>query len=110
MENLHVGDLVLITGPSHYEKAKVISIHPKTRVATLDNQMRITQDFENAIKTSNKAEPWDEEKFEFLHANSLFKANAETLIRYKDQLPEEAIVSINKKLEKWLNKYNLKRI
>ena len=57
-----------------------------------------------------KAEPWDEGKFEYLHALSLFGSNIRTLLGYKDQLPAEAIIAINNKLEKWLNKYNIKRI
>ena len=107
---LQVGDLVLITGPAHYEKATVIKVDKKTGMVTLDNQMQITQNYENISKTKMKAEPFDQEKLDFLHANSLFDANIRTLLRYKDQLPKEAIVSINSRLEKWLQKYSLRRI
>lgn len=109
-ERLKVGDPVLITGPFHYEKAIVIDINKKSGVLTLDNQIRITQNFEVLSKTSMKAEPFDQEKMDFLHANSLFEANMKTLIRYKEDLPKEAIITINSKLEKWLQKYNIKRI
>lgn len=107
---LQVGDFVLITGPAHYEKATVIQVDKKTGAVTLDNQMQITQSFDNISKTLMKAEPFDQEKLDFLHANSLFDVNMRTFLRYKDQLPKEAIVSINSKLEKWLQKYNIKRI
>lgn len=110
MKKLQIDDLVLVTGPAHHEKAKVIKVDKKTGIVTLDNNMQITQDYNNVSRTQMTAEPWDEDKFEFLHANSLFEANIRTFLRYKDQLPEEAIISINKKLEKWLQKYNIKRI
>ncbi len=107
---LQVGDFVLVTGPSHYEKATVIKVDKKTGVVTLDNQMQITQGFDNISRTQMKAEPFDQEKLDFLHANSLFEANIRTFLRYKDELPREAIVTINSRLEKWLQKYNIKRI
>lgn len=107
---LQVGDPVLVTGPAHYEKATVIKVDKKTGVVTLDNQMQITQSFDNLSRTQMKAELFNQEKMDFLHANSLFEANIRTFLRYKDQLPKEAIVSINHKLEKWLAKYNINRI
>ena len=110
LKKLQVDDLVLVTGPSHHEKAKVIQVDKKTGVVTLDNQMQITHDYNNISKTQMKAEPWDEGKFEYLHALGLFGSNIRTLLGYKDQLPAEAIIAINNKLEKWLNKYNIKRI
>lgn len=110
LKKLQVDDLVLVTGPSHHEKAKVIKVDKKTGVVTLDNQMQITHDYNNISKTQMKAEPWDEDKFEYLHALGLFGSNIRTLLRYKDKLPAEAIITINNKLEKWLNKYNIKRI
>ena len=110
MEKLQVGDPVLVTGPAHYEKAMVIKVDKKTNIVTLDNQMQITHDYKNITRTQMKAEPFDQEKLDFLHANSLFEANIRTFLRYKEQLPKEAIVSINQRLEKWLVKYNIKRI
>lgn len=109
-QSLKLNDLVLVTGHAHYEKAKVIKVDSKTGIVTLDNQMQITQDYMNVSKTQMKAEPWDEEKFEYLHASQLFNMNLNTLMRQKDQLPSDALVSINHKLEKWISKYNLKRI
>lgn len=105
---LKEGDAVLVTGPSHYEKAKVIKVE-KNKV-TLDNQMVITHDYENIVKTQMKAEPWDQEKYDQLHASAFFDSNLRTLLRYKADLPKDAIVTINAKVEKWLNKFNLKRI
>ena len=105
---LKEGEVVLVTGPAHYEKATVIKVE-KNKV-TLDNQMQITHEFENLTKTQMKAEPWDQEKFDFLHAKAFFETNLRTLIKYKNDLPEEAVISINNKLEKWINKFNLKRI
>lgn len=110
MKKLQLDDLVLITGPAHYEKAKVVKVDRKTGVITLDNQMQITQDYKNITRTQMKAEPWDEGKFEFLHANSLFEANLRTLVQHKTHLQPEAIISINNRLEKWIQKYNLKKI
>ena len=107
---LQIGDFVLVTGPSHYEKATVIKVDKKTGAVTLDNQMQITQKFENLSKTQMKAEPFDQEKFDFLHANSLLEANIRTFLRYKDELPKEAIIMINSRVEKWMQKYNIKRI
>jgi len=107
---LQIGDPVLVTGPFHYEKAVVIEIDKKTGALILDNHMRITQNFDNLSKTQMKAEPFDQDKLDFLHANSLFDSNINTLLKYKEDLPKEAIISINSKLEKWLKKYNIKRI
>ena len=110
MKKLQIDDPVLVTGPAHHEKAKVIKVDKKTGIVTLDNQMQITHDYNNISRTHMKAEPWDENKFEYLHANTLFESNIRTFLRYKDQLPPEAIITINTKLKKWLTKYNLKRI
>lgn len=110
MKKLQIDDPVLVIGPAHHEKAKVIKVDKKTGVVTLDNQMQITHDYNNVSRTQMKAEPWDEDKFEYLHAHALFESNIRTFLRYKDQLPAEAIITINNKLEKWLNKYNIKRI
>lgn len=110
LKKLQIDDLVLVTGPSHHEKAKVIKVDKKTGIVTLDNQMQITHDYNNISKTQMKAEPWDESKFEYLHARSLFGSNIRALLGYMDQLPAEAIITINNKLEKWLNKYHIKRI
>ena len=110
LKKLQIDDPVLVTGPSHYEKAKVIKVDKKTGVVTLDNQMQITYDYNNVSRTQMKAEPWDETKFEYLHSHALLRSNLRTFLRYMDQLPAEAVIIINNKLEKWLNKYNIKRI
>ena len=110
MKKLQIDDPVLVIGPAHHEKAKVIKVDKKTGVVTLDNNMQITHDYNNVSKTQMKAEPLDEDKFEYLRAHALFESNIRTFLRYRDQLPAKAIITINNKLEKWLNKYNIKRI
>lgn len=107
---LQVDDFVLITGPSHYEKAKVINIDKKTGVVTLDNQMKITQNFENLSKTQMKAEPFDQDKYDYLHANSRLETNMNIILRGKSRLPKEILISINSRIEKWIQKYELKKI
>lgn len=107
---LQVGDPILISGPSHYEKAIIVKIDKSSGIITLDNQMRIDREYNNLSKTSMRAEPFDQDKFDFLHANSLFDSNIRTLLSQKSQLPEEAVIAINSRLEKWIQKYNLKRI
>ena len=108
MKKLKEGDLVLVTGPSHYEKAKVVKVSKHT--ITLDNQMVINENYENISKTSMKAEPWDQDKFDLLHAKAFLESNLRTLLKYKDSIPDEAVVSINNKIEKWINKFNFKRV
>ena len=55
LKKLQIDDPVLVTGPSHYEKAKVIKVDKKTGVVTLDNQMQITYDNNNVSRTQMKA-------------------------------------------------------
>lgn len=110
VNKLQVGDFVLVTGPSHYEKATVIKVDKKTGVITLDNQMQITSGYVNVSKTQMKAEPFDQDRFNFLHARALFDSNLRVFMREKEFLPKDALIYINSKLEKWIHKYNLKRL
>lgn len=103
---LKVGDPILITGPAHYEKATVIKV--EKNVVTLDNQMKIDQEFNNITKTSMVAEPWDQDKFNILHAKRMMDPEIFAIQRGWNRLPDEYIVAIEHKLRKILEKYNLK--
>lgn len=105
---MKVGDPILITGPSHYEKATVIKV--EKNVVTLDNQMKINHEFNNLTKTPMVAEPWDQDKFNILHAKRMMDPEILAIQRGWMKLPDDAIVAIDHKLSKILKKYNLKRM
>lgn len=103
---LQVGDPILITGPAHYEKATVIKV--EKNVVTLDNQMKINHEFNNLTKTVMVAEPWDQDKFDILHAKRMMESEILAIQKGWRRLPDEAIVAIEHKLSKIMEKYNLK--
>lgn len=103
---LKVGDHILITGPAHYEKATVIQV--EKNVVTLDNQMKIDHGFNNITRTNMVAEPWDQDKFDILHAKRRIDPEIFAIQRNWRRLPDEDIVALEHKLNKILNKYNLK--
>ena len=105
---LKVGDPILITGPAHYEKATVIKV--EKNVVTLDNQMKIDHEFNNLTKTSMVAEPWDQDKFDILHARSKIESRIFAIQKGWRELTDEAIVSIEHKLSKIIEKYNIKKV
>lgn len=104
---LQVGDFVLVVGPSHYEKATVIKVD-KTSV-TLDNNMKIDQEYNNMVKSQLEAKPWDEAEFEYLHTMHRYKTNLASIQNGFLQLSREDRISVNNKLEKILTKYNIKK-
>ncbi len=99
MAKLQVGDYVLVTGPSHYEKATVISVEKNQ--FTLDNHMVIDKHYNNMVKSSMTAEPWDEEKFTVLRAEHQFIGQLHKLeenFRYK-MTKEQKVKVFNKLLK-----------
>ena len=105
---LKVGDLILITGPAHYEKATVIKV--EKNVVTLDNQMKIDHEFNNLTKTSMVAEPWNQDKFDILHAKRMMEPWLFAIQSGWRELTDEAIVAIEHKLSKIIEKYNIKKV
>lgn len=103
---LQIDDLVLVTGPAHYEKAKVKDI--SKGIITLDNNMKIDRDFNNLSKSIMKAEPYDDDKFNFLHASSVMEKKINAIQRNWKKLNQEEIISLNNKIDRILTRFNLK--
>lgn len=102
---LQVDDLVLVTGPSYYDKVKVISVE-KGRI-TLDNQMVIDHNYNNLVRSQMKAEPWDEEKFNILHASHIIPKIIHSMDRNWKSLKDEDKVALSSKLERIMGKFNI---
>lgn len=102
---LQVNDLVLVTGPSYYDKVKVISVE-KGRV-TLDNQMVIDHNYNNLVRSQMKAEPWDEEKFDLLHASHIIPKILYSMERNWKSLGDKEKIALSSKLERVMEKFNI---
>lgn len=102
---LQVGDLVLITGPSHYDKATVISVE-KGRV-TLDNRMVIDHSYHNLVRSQMQAKPWDEDSFNLYHANQKIPKILSSMQRNWKDLPDDKRLLFCSKLEHLMEKFNI---
>ena len=104
-EKLKVGDPVLIIGPFHYEKATVISI--EKGIIALSNNMKIDRNYQNVIKSSYQAKPWDEQEFEYWKAYSSLSSLLDKYQTYFRKLGKNDLVLVYHKLIKLANKVNI---
>lgn len=96
---LQLGQLFIVTGPHHYEKAEVIGIDKK--VYTLDNGIKINRHLE-PLNSRLTIEPFDQDKWDLLVA----KGNLPKLISKLSSIkvPDEKVIMVYNKLNKLISK------
>lgn len=101
---LKEGDLLLVYGAYHLEKAKVIRVDKG--IITLSNQMKVDKSLSPInSKSGFTVEPWDESKYEYLKAKSLFSKRLATIEDNASKLDPDTFVKVYNKLEKIISKY-----
>ena len=96
----------MVTGFAHFEKAEVIEINKKGEI-TLNNHMVINSRYQNLVRSGMTAEPWDEDKYNYLRANYLIPDKISSIQRHWKSLSQQDKIALFNKLSKIVEKYNL---
>lgn len=100
---LQIGTPVLVVGPYLHERAEVIKA--EKGVYTLNNNLQINRDYQVLSKSEFKAEPWDEDRYNYLQAKSLMVRYINNIKENYTKLNEEDTVSLFNRLSKINAKY-----
>lgn len=100
---LKEGDLFLVTGPAHFEKAKIIKA--EKGVYTLNNQMKIDRDLKVIGNSKFIVSQFDQDKYDYLLAvNQIPRKLTQIKELLNKGLSREHSILINRKLTKLLDR------